>query len=94
VPLTVTIDGSGGLVAKVGSEPEVQARPTFFGGVLRWTMPGSLGLEGDPLDLAMRLYLYDNILAGAARTSPSPSSRPGPQLYYWVQVEKGTSTAR
>jgi len=91
VPLTVTIDGSGGLVAKLGSEPEVQAHPTLFGGALRWNMPGFLGVEGDPLDLAMRLYLYDNVLAGAARTSPSPSGRQGPLVYYWVQAEKGAN---
>lgn len=93
VPLRVTIDGSGELIAKLGSGPEVPARPTFFGGALRWTMPGSLGVEGEPFDLAMRLYLYDSVLAGAARTAPSPSSHQGPQLYYWVRVDKSTSAA-
>ncbi|HEY6274200.1 MAG TPA: hypothetical protein VIX19_19630 [Terriglobales bacterium] len=55
---------------------------------MRWTMPGSLGVEGEPFDLAMRLYIYGSVLAGAARTEPSPSSPNGVWVYYWVQLEK------
>jgi hypothetical protein len=89
VPLVVTIEASGALVAQLGSEAPVRrVHPRIGDGVVRWTMPGSLGVEGEPFDLAMRLYLYGNVLAGAARTSPPASSRNGPWVYYWVRMEK------
>jgi hypothetical protein len=68
--LTVSIDASGELVARLGNGLEVRrAHPRD--GVIRWTMPGSPGVEGEPFDPAMRLYLYKDVLAGAARTAPS-----------------------
>jgi hypothetical protein len=89
VPLTVAIDASGELIARLGNGPEVRrAHPRYGEGVVRWTMPGSLGVEGEPFDLAMRLYLYKDLLAGAARTAPPPSSRNATWVYYWVRVDK------
>jgi CubicO group peptidase (beta-lactamase class C family) len=89
VPLTVTIDASGGLIARLGSGPDVRrANPRYGDGVIRWTMPGALGVEGEPFDLAMRLYLYKDTLAGAARTAPPPSSRNPTWVYYWVRVDR------
>jgi hypothetical protein len=55
-------------------------------------MPGALGLEGEPFDLAMRLYLYNDVLAGAARTQPPSSSRNPSWVYYWVRVNKRPET--
>lgn len=58
-PLVLDISASGELVAELGAEPEVRrAHPRFGEGVVRWTMPGSLGVEGEPFDLATRLYLH------------------------------------
>jgi hypothetical protein len=89
VPLTINIDESGGLVVRLGNGQEVRrAHPRYGDGVIRWTMPGSLGLEGEPFDLAMRLYKYGDVLAGAARTEPLPSSRNPSRVYYWVRVSK------
>jgi CubicO group peptidase (beta-lactamase class C family) len=90
VPLILTIDLSGALVAKLGAEPEVRVpHPRFGDGVIRWTMPGSLGVESEPFDLAMRLHLYNGVLAGAARTAPKPQNRDGSWASYWVRLEKG-----
>ncbi len=92
-PLTVTIDASGGLMARLGNEPEVhRAHPRYGDRAIRWTMPGSLGVEGEPFDLAMRLYLYNDVLAGAARTAPPSSSRNPSWVYYWVRVGKREDT--
>jgi hypothetical protein len=89
VPLVLNVNASGELVAKLGVEPEVRrAHPHLDESVIRWTMPGSLGVEGEPFDLAMRLYLHGGVLAGAARTQPPPSSRNGAWVYYWVQLER------
>lgn len=89
VPLTVTIDSSGRLVATLASQPEVIVqRPLFGEGAVRWTMPGSLGVEGEPFALAMRLYLYNDVLAGAARTEPGSSNHDGSWVYYWVRLDK------
>lgn len=91
-PLLLDVMPSGELIAELGSEPEVRRRPArFVPGVVRWTMPGSLGVEGEPFDLAIRVEPNGrDVLAGAARTVP-PESAPGrdtPQLYYWVQLER------
>jgi hypothetical protein len=89
VPLTVTIDASGALIARLGNGPEVRrAHPRYGEGVIRWTMPGSLGVEGEPFDLAMRLYLHKESMVGAARTAPLPSGRNAIWVYYWVRVDK------
>jgi CubicO group peptidase (beta-lactamase class C family) len=89
VPLIVSIDASGGLMAKLGSGPEIRrGHPRYGDGVIRWTMPGTVGVEGEPFDLAMRLYLYHDVLAGAARTVPSSSNRHPSWVYYWVRVDR------
>jgi hypothetical protein len=89
VPLELDVSESGELVARLGAEAEVRrAHPRFGEGVVRWTMPGSLGVEGEPFDLAMRLHLRGGILAGAARTLPPASNRKGVWVSYWVQLEK------
>lgn len=89
VSLALRIDALGEIVVKLGEEPEVHRAPPWFGeGAVRWTMPGSLGVEGEPFDLAIRLHLHGGTLAGAARTVPPPSSRNGVWVYYWVQLEK------
>jgi CubicO group peptidase (beta-lactamase class C family) len=89
VPLALDVIPSGELVARLGTDAEVRrAHPRFGEGVVRWTMPGSLGVEGEPFDLAMRLYLYGGILAGAARTQPPASNGKGVWVSYWVQLEK------
>lgn len=88
VPLIVQIDKTGEVVAKLGPAPEVRksdarVRSDF----VRWTMPGSLGVEGEPFDLTIRLRLRRGLLVGAAETSPLPSNRDGFRTYYWVQLE-------
>jgi hypothetical protein len=89
VPLVLDVSASGQLIAKLGAEPEARrAHPRFGEGVVRWTMPGSLGVEGEPFDLAMRLYLHGDMLVGAARTLPTASNRNGAWVYYWAQLEK------
>jgi hypothetical protein len=93
VPLTLTIEASGELIARLGNGPEVRrANPRYGEGVIRWTMPGALGVEGEPFDLAMRLYLYKDLLVGAARTVPPQSSRNPTWVYYWVRVDKRPDT--
>jgi hypothetical protein len=90
VPLTLNVGTSGERTAQLGVESEVRRAHAQFGeSVVRWTMPGSLGVEGEPFDLAMRLYIHGSVLAGAARTEPPPSSRNGVWVYYyWVQLER------
>ncbi len=89
VPLTVHLDSSGALVARLGTAPEVRSRrASYIDGALRWTMPSALAVEGEPFDLAMRLYLHDNSLVGAARSSPPPSSRNGLRASYWVRLDR------
>lgn len=89
VPLVLEIQASGEITAKLGEQAEVhRAHPRFGDDVVRWTMPGSLGVEGEPFDLAMRLHLYGVVLAGAARSSPSQSSPGGFWAYHWIQLKK------
>jgi len=89
VPLALDVGASGQLAARLGAEPEVRREhPRFGEDVVRWTMPGSLGVEGEPFDLAMRLYLHGGRLVGAARAGPAASNRNGVWTYYWVQLEK------
>jgi hypothetical protein len=89
VLLALDVSASGQLAARLGTEPEVlRAHPRFGEGVVRWTMPGSLGVEGEPFDLAMRLHLHEGMLVGAARTVPTASNRNGVWVYYWVKLEK------
>jgi hypothetical protein len=90
VPLTLNVGTSGERTAQLGVESEVRRAHAQFGeSVVRWTMPGSLGVEGEPFDLAMTLYIHGRVLAGAARTEPPPSSRNGVWVYYyWVQLER------
>jgi hypothetical protein len=53
-------------------------------------MPSALGVEGEPFDLAMRLHLYGDVLAGGARTSPPPSPNvDGVWVTYFVRLDKG-----
>ena len=40
-----------------------QYRDTVPAGVVRWSMAGSLGVEGEPFDLAMRLHVRGAVLA-------------------------------
>jgi Beta-lactamase len=88
VPLSVTIEPTGSLLAKLASQPDVQIAPARFGNkVVRWTMPGSLGVEGEPFTLALKLYLRDGSLVGDAETSPAPGNAKGFRTYYWVQLK-------
>lgn len=88
VPLTVTIDATGRLVAKLAEQPEVSvARARFGNKVLRWSMAGSLGVEGEPFTLAMKLYFREGLLVGDGETSPLPTNPDGFQTYYWVQLK-------
>src|SRR5262249_29865407 len=88
VPFSVTIDASGSLVAKLASQPDVQIGRARFGNkVVRWTMPGSLGVDGEPFTLALKLYLRDGSLVGDAETSPAPGNANGFRTYYWVQLK-------
>lgn len=88
VPLTVTIDPAGSLVAKLAEQQDVPiARARFGNKVLRWSMPGSLGVEGEPFILAMKLYLREGFLVGDAETSPVPTNPNGFQTYYFVQLK-------
>jgi CubicO group peptidase (beta-lactamase class C family) len=86
VPLTVTIDATGSLVAKVAEQPAPVDRARFGNQVVRWSMPASLGVEGEPFTLAMKLYLREGLLVGDGETSPLPTSH-GFQTYYWVQLK-------
>ena len=89
VPLALDVSASGELTARLGSDPEAHGVDRRFSeGVALWTMPGSLGVEGEPFDLAMRLYLRGGVLAGAARTVPTASNRKGVWVSYWVQLER------
>lgn len=88
VLLTVTIDTTGSLAAKLAEQPDVPiARARFGNKVLRWSMPGALGIEGEPFTLAMKLYLREGFLVGDAETSPLPTNPNGFQTYYWVQLK-------
>jgi hypothetical protein len=88
VPLTATIDATGSLVAKLAEQPDVPiARARFGNKVLRWSMPGALGVEGEPFTLAMKLYFREGLLVGDAETSPLPTNPNGFQTYYWVQLK-------
>jgi len=88
IPLTVRVDATGSLVAKLAAQPDVQIERARFGNkVLRWSMPGSLGVEGEPFTLAMKLYLREGLLVGDAETSPVPTNPNGFQTYYFVQLK-------
>src|SRR5215471_19177327 len=88
VPLTVTIDATGRLVAKLAEQPDVPvARARFGNKVIRWSMPGALGVEGEPFTLAMKLYFRDGLLVGDAETSPVPGNPNGFQTYFPVQLK-------
>jgi CubicO group peptidase (beta-lactamase class C family) len=94
VSLRVTIDATGSLVAKLASQPDVQiARARFGNKVVGWTMPGSLGVDGEPFTLALKLYLRDGSLVGDAETSPAPGNANGFRTYYWVQLKSERSRA-
>ena len=84
----VLITKRGRLVAKLAEQPEVSvARARFGNKVLRWSMAGSLGVEGEPFTLAMKLYVREGLLVGDAETSPLPTNPDGFQTYYWVQLK-------
>ena len=88
VPLTVTIDATGRLVAKLAEQPDVSiARARFGNKVVRWSMPGALGVEGEPFTLALKLYFREGLLVGDAETSPLPTNSNWLQTYYWVQLK-------
>ena len=88
VQLAAKIDTTGEVVAKLGSEPEVRISQARFGTKsVRWTMAGSLGVEGEPFTLTMRLRLQRGLLVGAAETSPLANNHSGFRTYYWVQLE-------
>jgi len=88
VPLTLTIDATGGMVAKLAEQPEVAvARGRFGNRAARWSMPAALGVEGEPFTLAMKLYFREGLLLGDAETSPLPTNLHGFQTYYWVQLK-------
>ena len=90
VPLTVTIDATGRVVAKLAEQPEVSvARARFGDKVFRGSMAGSLGVEGEPFTLALKLYFRGGLLVGDAETSPLPTNPPinWIETYYWVQLK-------
>jgi CubicO group peptidase (beta-lactamase class C family) len=88
VPLIVVIDDTGRLVATLGSGSAVTITNARFGpGVVRWTMPGHLGVEGEPFDLAMRLYRRGRLLAGAAQTQPAANNPTGFPAYFAARLE-------
>jgi CubicO group peptidase (beta-lactamase class C family) len=90
VPLTVTVDATGHLMAKLAEQPEVSvARARFGNNVLRWSMAGSLGVDGEPFTLGMKLYFRGGLLVGDAETSPLPTNPPTNwiETYYWVQLK-------
>lgn len=90
VPLTVTIPSTGPVVAKLAEQPEVPvARARFVNQVFRGSIAGSLGVEGEPFTLALKLFFRDGLLVGDAETSPLPTNPPTNwiQTYYWVQLK-------
>lgn len=88
VPLTLTIDSGHSLVAKLGSQDEVTVvHPEIEDKVVHWSMPGSLGVEGEPFQLLLTLRLDRGHLTGAAETRPLPSNTRGFRTYFWVQLE-------
>jgi hypothetical protein len=90
VPLVLSVSASGELTAGVGAQPAVhRALSTRFAtNVVWWTMPRSLGVEGEPFNLAVELHLYGGVLAGAATTIPVPSNPNGFRASYWVRLRK------
>jgi CubicO group peptidase (beta-lactamase class C family) len=88
MPLNVTIDATGHLVAKLAEQPEVSvARARFGNKVFRGSITGSLGVEGEPFTLALKLFFRDGLLVGDAETSPLPTNPHGFQTFYWVQLK-------
>jgi CubicO group peptidase (beta-lactamase class C family) len=88
-PLTVTIDATGSLAAKLAEQPVPVERARYGDKVVRWSMPASLGVEGEPFTLAMKLYLREGLLVGDAETMPLPTNTVWLQTYYWVQLKPG-----
>jgi hypothetical protein len=88
VPLTVNVDKNGAIVAKLSSQPEVQVQRVRFGEKsIRWTMSGSLGVEGEPFELDFLLDPGGQALTGTVETRPLPTNRTGFRTYYWVQLD-------
>ena len=88
VPLTVTIDATGRVMAKLAEQPDSPvARARFRDGVFRGSIAGSLGVEGEPFTLALKLFFRDGLLVGDAETSPLPTNPDGFQTYFWVQLK-------
>jgi CubicO group peptidase (beta-lactamase class C family) len=86
VPLTLRVDPSGAIVATLGSAPEVTPNARFGPNVIRWTMSGHLGVEGEPFDLATRLCPRDRVLAAAAQTVPAANHPVAFLTYYSVRA--------
>ena len=87
VPLTVTIEATGRVVAKLAEQPEAPvARARFVNKVFRGSIAGSLGVEGEPFTLALKLFFRDGLLLGDAETSPLPTNPNGFQTFYFVQL--------
>jgi CubicO group peptidase (beta-lactamase class C family) len=87
VPLTVTIDATGSLAAKVAEQAEPVERARYGNKVVRWSMPASLGVEGEPFALAMKLFLRDGLLVGDGETTSAGPNPHGFQTYYWVELK-------
>jgi hypothetical protein len=94
VPLTLRVDPSGAIVATLGSAPEVTPNARFGPNVIRWTMSGHLGVEGEPFDLATRLCPRDRVLAAAAQTVPAANHPVAFLTYYSVRAHDDDQIAR
>ena len=93
LPLTLSINGSGEIKAKLASQPAaILNRVRFDGNRLDGRMPGKLGTDEDtgpqPYDLDLELYFHDSALTGSATTRPHPGGRNFARLPYWVQLKK------
>jgi CubicO group peptidase (beta-lactamase class C family) len=87
VPFTVVIDTSRSLVATIGTEQARTIASARFGpSVVRWTMSAHLGVDGEPFDLAMRLYRRGSMLAGAAQAQPAAGNPAGFLTYFPVRL--------
>jgi CubicO group peptidase (beta-lactamase class C family) len=93
LPLTLSINGSGEIRAKLASQPAaILNRVRFDGNRLDGRMPGKLGTDEDtglqPYDLDLELYFRAGALTGSATTRPHPGGRNFARLPYWVELKK------
>jgi hypothetical protein len=93
-PLTLSINASGEIQGRSGSQPAVLTNVQFGNERIMARMPGNLGMDKDtgtqPYDLDLELYLRSSRLTGSATTRPRPGGRNFARLPFWVELRKVT----